>query len=141
MESLNLGTLPTSALLLIDSAPIIYCLEQHPRFAQRFAPIFDAHAQGRCRLAVTTTTLAEVLTGPLRTGEESLAGRYRAVLESWHVVPLDADIAASTARLRATHSLKLADAVQVASAIAINADALVTHDRAIAKIKGLRILS
>jgi len=36
--------------------------------------------------------------------------------------------------------LKLPDAIQLASAIAINADALVTHDRDFAKLRGMRIL-
>jgi hypothetical protein len=28
--------------VLVDSAPIIYTLEDHPRFAARFHPIFEA---------------------------------------------------------------------------------------------------
>jgi predicted nucleic acid-binding protein len=42
---------------------------------------------------------------------------------------LDADIAADAARLRASLRLKLADAVEAAGAIAINADALATRER------------
>jgi len=34
MESLAFGDLPEGALLLIDSAPIIYVLEDHPKFVQ-----------------------------------------------------------------------------------------------------------
>ena len=73
--------------------------------------------------------------------EESLARRYRAVLGTWRVVDLTADIAEQAARLRARYRLKLADAVQVASALAINAYALVTHDRDFGKVRGLRILA
>ena len=73
--------------------------------------------------------MAEVLTGPLAKGQEVLAKRYRGVMESWQVVELSADIAESAARIRADVKLKLADAVQLASALAIGADALVTHDR------------
>ena len=53
---------------------------------------------------------------------------------------LNADIAENAARLRASLGLKLPDAVQVASALAINADALVTHDRDFARVRALRIL-
>jgi hypothetical protein len=38
------------------------------------------------QFAVTTISLAEILTGPPQTGDEALAERYRAVLETWHVV-------------------------------------------------------
>jgi len=81
-----------------------------------------------------------VLTGPLRAGEEALAKRYRAVLESWQVVELSAEIAESAARLRAALKLRLPDAIQAASAIAVNADALATHDRDFSKVKALRVV-
>lgn len=127
--------------MLIDSAPIIYLLEGHKKFAARFMPVFERHANGEVLLAVTTVTLSEVLTGPLRAGEEALAKRYRAALEAWQVVELSADVAESAARLRGAYALKLPDAIQLASALSINADALVTHDRDLAKVTGLRILA
>ncbi|MBS0382621.1 MAG: PIN domain-containing protein [Proteobacteria bacterium] len=132
--------MPDDALLLVDSAPIIYTLEANAKFAPRFAPLFERHARGEIALAVTTVTIAEVLTGPLAAGEEALARRYRAVLETWRVVGFDIDIAEAAARLRASYHLKLPDAIQLASALTINADALVTHDRDFAKVRGLRIL-
>jgi len=141
MEPLDAGALPEGALVLVDTAPIIYTLEGNARFAKRFFALFARHAAGELQFAVTTVTIAEVLVGPLRAGEEALARRYRAALESWQVVDLSADIAESAARLRSAHTLKLPDAVQVASALAIGADALVTHDRDFAPVRGLRILS
>lgn len=140
MEPLDTAALPADSLLLVDSAPIIYVLESNKRFAPRFMPLFERHARGELALAVTTVTIAEVLTGPLAAGEEALARRYRAVMGTWRVVGFDIDIAESAARLRATYHLKLPDAIQLASALAINADALVTHDRDFAKVRGLRIL-
>lgn len=140
MEALNAASLPAGALLLVDTAPIIYTLEAHEPFAERFAPLFQRHAAGELVLAVTTVTVAEVLTGPLRAGEEALAKRYRGLLESWRVVELSSDIAESAARLRGQYGLKLPDAIQLASALAINAEALVTHDRDFAQVRGMRVL-
>ena len=140
MEPVSLEGLPENSLLLIDSAPIIYVLEDHPELAAIFRPVFEAHDEGLVRLAVTTVTLAEVLTGPLSARDEVLAERYRATLKSWFVVDLDAEIAESAARLRAACKLKLADAVQAASALAIGADALVTHDRDFSALRDLRVL-
>ena len=140
MEPVSLEGLPENALLLIDSAPIIYVLEDHPELATPFRPVFEAHDEGLVRLAVTTVTLAEVLTGPLSARDEVLAEKYRATLKSWFVVDLDAEIAESAARLRAACKLKLADAVQAASALAIGADALVTHDRDFSSLGNLLVL-
>src|SRR6476659_1952186 len=141
MEPLDFGDLPEDALLLIDSAPIIYVLEGHPKFGTRFKPIFEAHAAGRLRFAVTTITIAEVLTGPLQAADDALARRYRAILQSWQPIALDVDIAESAARLRVSLRLKIADAVKAASALAINAAALVTHDRDFSRVRSLRIIS
>ena len=141
MEPLAFDDLPRDPLIVIDSAPIIYVLEGHRRLGPRFRPLFEAHETGRLRFAITTVTIAEVLTGPLQIGDDALAQRYRAVLESWQVVPLDASIAENAARLRASLRLKLADAVQAASALAINADALVTHDRDFSRVRAVRVIS
>jgi predicted nucleic acid-binding protein len=141
MEPIDLSDLEEQSLLLMDTAPIIYVLESHPQFAPRFKPIFEAHAEGRIRFAVTTVTVAEVLTGPLQSQDDALARRYRAILESWQCIDLDVGIAESAARLRASLRLRLPDAIQAASALAINAAALVTHDRDFSRIKSLRIIS
>lgn len=141
MEPLDASLLAPGALVLVDSAPIIYVLEANARFAARFAPLFQRHAQGEIELAVSTITIAEVLTGPLKAGEEALAKRYRAALEAWRVVEVTADIAESAARLRGAFGLKLPDAIQAASALAINAEALVTHDRDFSKLRGLKVLA
>lgn len=140
MGALILDDIADGALLLLDSPPIIYVLEHHPVFSHRFLPLFKAQAEGRVNFAVTTVGIAEVLTGPLRVPDEPLARRFRAIMESWHVVPLDSAVAESAARLRASLRLKLPDAVQLASALTINADALVTHDRDFSGVRSLRII-
>ena len=140
MEPLDAAALPEGALILVDSAPIIYVLEGNPKLAARFLPLFDRHARGEIAFAVSTITIAEVLAGPLSAGDEALAKRYRAVLESWQVVDLSVDIAESAARLRVSLNMKLPDAVQAASAIAINADALVTHDRDFSRVTALKVI-
>jgi len=139
MGALDLSGLPANALLIVDSAPIIYVLEKR-ELAARFWPVFELHDSGAVRLAVTTVAILEVLAGPFAKGDEALAQRYRDMLESWQVVVLDRAIAEDGARLRASLRLKLADSIQLASAFAINADALVTHDRDFSRVKGLRII-
>ena len=76
----------------------------------------------------------------LKSGDEALARRYRAVLESWQCIELDVSIAEGAARLRASLRLRLPDAVQAASALAINAAALVTHDRDFSRVRSLRVI-
>lgn len=141
MEPLDLSGLAKNALIFLDSAPIIYFLEGHQKFGPRFHRLFEEHSKGGVRFAVSTITIAEVLTGPLTASDEALVRRYRSLLESWQVVALDAAIAESAARVRASYRMKLPDAIQVASALAIDADALVTCDRDFSNVRSLRIIS
>ena len=64
----------------------------------------------------------------------------RAILESWQIIELTIGIAENAARLRDSLRLKLADAVLAASALAINAAALVMHDRDFSRVRSLRII-
>lgn len=141
MEPLAVDRIPSGALLMMDTAPIIYVLEKHPDFAQRFEPLFEAHAAGRLQFAVTTVTISEVLTGPARSANGVLLRKYRNLLESWRVAPLDTEVAAEAALLRARYGLKLPDAVQAASARLHNAYALVTNDKGFSRVRGLRVIS
>lgn len=62
-------------------------------------------------------------------------------MKSWFIVEFDLDIAEITARLRAKFpKLKIPDAIIAASAIAIGADALVTHGRDFSAMSELRVL-
>ena len=140
MGTLDLTDLPDGALLLVDSSPVIYYVEEHPKWEPRFRPVFEA-PRGRFRLAITTVAIAEVLTGPFKSGDEALARRYRSVFETWQQIEVDLETAESAARLRATLGLKLSDAIQAASALKINAAALVTHDRDFSRLRSLRVIS
>ncbi len=128
----DVASIPARGRFVVDSAPIIYVLEDHPVLASRFMPIFERAEAGDYELVVTTDTLAEVLAGPLRHGHESVADDYRATLTSpptWRVADLTAEIAHRAARIRAHTHLRLPDAVQVATAIQTSSLGLITHDR------------
>ena len=133
--------IPAGALVVVDAAPIIYYLENHPKFAAHFAPWFEAAARGEIHLAISTITLAEVATGPLQLGNELLAAQYEQVLSaSCTVLPVTQQVAMQAARIRAAHGLRPPDAMVVASAIACGAHALLTHDKAFARIKEIQVV-
>ncbi len=134
------GGLSEGATVLVDTAPWIYLLEDHAEFAPRFVGLFEAAERGQIQLALSTVTLAEVLTGPFKAGQTALAKRYETALGAYQVVPLSAAVASLAAQLRVQYRLKLPDAVQLASALQIGASALVTHDRDFSAVQGLPVL-
>ena len=134
------GGLREGATVLVDTAPWIYLLEDHAEFAPRFVGLFEAAERGQIQLALSTVTLAEVLTGPFKAGQTALAKRYETAMGTYQVVPLSAAVASLAAQLRVQYRLKLPDAVQLASALQIGAAALVTHDRDFSAVQGLPVL-
>ncbi len=134
------GGLPPGSTVLVDTAPWIYLLQDHPDFAPRFAGLFEAAEAGTLRLALTPITLAEVLSGPHKAGQTALAARYEQALTQFEWVNLSPAIANLAAQLRARYGLKLPDALQLAAALDIGAAALVTHDRDFSKVEGLPVL-
>ena len=134
------GGLSEGATVLVDTAPWIYLLEDHAEFAPRFLGLFEAAERGQIQLALSTVTLAEVLTGPFKAGQTALAKRYETALGAYQVVPLSGVVASLAAQLRVQYRLKLPDAVQLASALEIGAAALVTHDRDFSAVQGLPVL-
>jgi predicted nucleic acid-binding protein len=134
------GGLPQGAVVMVDTAPFIYVLESHPRFSGRFLGLFEAAAKGELTLALSTITLAEILTGPFKAGQTALAKRYEKSLLHYTVVPVSTPIAVLAAQLRAQYRLKLPDAIQLATALDIGAAAFITHDRDFSHVTGVEIL-
>lgn len=133
--------LPQGATVMVDTAPFIYVLESHPQFADQFAGLFEAAAAGNLTIALSTITLAEVLTGPFKAGQTALGKRYEKALSQYNVIPVSTPIASLAAQLRAQYRLKLPDAIQLATGLDIGAAAFVTHDRDFSQVTGVEILT
>jgi predicted nucleic acid-binding protein len=133
--------LPIGSKVFVDTAPFIYLLESHPQLADQFAGLFEAAAKGALSIALSTVTLAEVLTGPHKAGQTALAKRFEKALCQYEVVPVSVPIAALAAQLRVQYRLKLPDALQLATALETGAAAFVTHDRDFSRVSALPVIT
>jgi hypothetical protein len=64
----------------LDTAPLIYFIEQIPGRIEKLRPFFAAAGCGDFLLTTSFITLVEVLVQPLRNGREDLARAYRDIL-------------------------------------------------------------
>lgn len=115
----------------LDTAPLIYLIEENPRYLPHVRPFFDAVDQGHFRVVTSILTLVEVLIHPLRLGNSQLANEYRRILlhaNNVETVPVTALIAEEAARLRAKHNLRTPDSIQIATAITGGATSFLTND-------------
>lgn len=118
-------------LTVLDAGVIIGFLDgndaHHPAALQAMRDARDRTD----RLVIPASAFAEMLVGPSRKGAKAVAS-VRALVQRvpLDVHPLDENIALAAAALRAHHgSLKLPDALVIATADHLNADHLVTTDR------------
>ncbi|GIV09262.1 MAG: motility twitching protein PilT [Fimbriimonadales bacterium] len=126
----------------LDTSPIIYFVEAHPRYDALLTPIFERIDQGVIEGVTSVITLVEVVVHPLRQGRHDLVERYRQLLLNsahFEVVPISPEIALRAADLRAHYNLRTPDALQVATAIVNRCDAFLTNDATLQRVKELKI--
>jgi predicted nucleic acid-binding protein len=118
-------------LTVLDAGVIIGFLDANDAHHTK-ARVAVADARNRNdRLVLPASAFAEILVGPSRKSPVAVA-TVRDLVDRVPIViePLDAEIAVAAAALRARHrSLKLPDALVIATAGHLNADHLITTDR------------
>jgi predicted nucleic acid-binding protein len=115
----------------------------HPAYIGLLTPFFEALDRGEFRAVTSTLTLAEVLVHPLRSGQTSLAAEYLRILSNsrnFALLPVSDAIAVEAARLRAFHTLKTPDAIQLATATVAGAASFLTNDTKLTSVPNVRIV-
>ncbi len=123
------------SVVAVATAPLIYFIEEHPRYLPHLRAFFGAVDKGDVRVVTSMLTLTEVLIHPLRQGNSRLAHEYRRILlqaENVETLPVSAPVAEEAARLRARHNLRTPDSIQIATAINAGATTFLTNDTQLA---------
>jgi hypothetical protein len=115
-------------VLVVDTAPIIYWLED-TRGSPHGSRSFHAAESGDAS-SISTVTLAEVLAGPIASGDELRTAQYREALTrglgwQWR---RSMQRRRSKARIRSAYRLRLPDAIRSQRRFASAPRALITHD-------------
>lgn len=129
--------------LFLDTAPVIYFVEKHPTYLDLVAPIFQRIDAGSIVAVTSPVTLAECLVMPYRLGLTRLQQDFTDLIvygQSTIFASIDHDVARQAAELRASYNVSLADALQIALALQMGCEALLTNDGALERVKELRML-
>jgi predicted nucleic acid-binding protein len=107
-------------------------------------PVFAAIDEERLPAIASSLTLLEVLVIPYRAGNIPLAERYEQILtrsRGLRLVDIDRTQLRAAAQLRAVHaSLRSPDAIQISAALSGGCSVLLTNDRDLPAVSGLRVL-
>ena len=127
----------------LDTAPLIYFIEENPAYLETVRPFFAAIDRGEFRVVTSIVTLLEVLVHAFRHDDAKLAQQYRDILldaEGFTTVLLFQEIAEEAARLRAKHNIRAPDAIQMATAIHEGASFFLTNDARLPSLPTLQVL-
>jgi predicted nucleic acid-binding protein len=127
----------------LDTAPLIYFIERHPRYLPLVYPFFEAVEHGEIQVVTSTLTLTEVLVHPIKHENQALADEYLNLLlnsRNLTALPVSVEIAYEAARIRAAFRLKTPDSIQLATARVGNATAFLRNDDRLASVPGLELV-
>lgn len=127
----------------LDTAPVIYYIEENPQFISKVRPLFERIDSGTIRAVVSPITLAECLVFPYRYDQVESEQVFVDLLTNHSSVSffqIDEMTAKQAAKLRATHNLTLIDSFQIAIAILAGCDAFVTNDIQLKRISEIPVL-
>jgi predicted nucleic acid-binding protein len=139
-----LDDVPTGALVGLDSAPLIYYIEQHATYHPIVQPFFEDRVQKALNSIVTSVvSLAEVLVLPFKVGRADLVQAYRdffAKAPQLTMVSISVALAEQAAHLRGQFNLRLPDALQIAAALELGATHFITNDIGLRRVTKLKVL-
>jgi predicted nucleic acid-binding protein len=130
--------------IFIDTAPIIYYIEAHPEFGPLAKEVVSAFQSENLRAYSSVITLAEVLPKPIESGDEKLARKFAEFLKHGRnltMMEISEGTAETAGKLRGRYPfLKTVDAIQLAAALDVGAEAFLTNDVKLKTFKELKVL-
>ena len=119
--------------IALDTNVLIYFLEGIEPYASEVEGLLNSFVKGKNEGIISTISVAEVLTGFYRAGDEKGVAETKALLEDLtkdglKIVPVTPEIADLAARLKAKRGGRLPATIVVATAIARDAELIYSED-------------
>ena len=130
------------ALIGFDTSVFIYLFEDHPVYARKAARALNAlkkDTQG----VFSALGMIEILTGPKKKGRADLAAEYEYHLRNFPnllIVGLNEKVVWIASDLRAKYNIGTPDAIHLATAIDVGAEKFITNDKALKKVREIRVV-
>ena len=124
--------------LYLDTAPVIYVVEQVPDFSEKFLHYIQ---KPDIELIVSDLTWMECRVKPLTENKEPLLADYdkffsQSVIE---IVELSRRVLERAAHIRSQYNIKTPDAIHLGAAIISKCDIFLTNDRRLERFKDSHI--
>ena len=123
--------------LCLDTAPLIYFLEEESSENARVRQIFLSLSEQIEQVVLSTITCMEYLVLPYRMKDEKAIQSFWAFVQDAEVDvrPVDMKIALKAAEIRAEYKFKAMDSLQLATACMSGCDLFLTNDKQLKQFK------
>ena len=138
-----LERLPSVSRVFLDTAPVIYYVEENSHYLPRVEPVFSALDNGMLTAVTSSVTLAECLVMPFRQGRSELIEAFKDLImagDNTVFTSIDGAVAEKAGELRARYGLALTDAFQVAAALLSDCDIFLTNDIDLKRVVEIEVL-
>lgn len=117
--------------IFIDTAPIIYFLENHTTYGSKMLNIINTCLDNNIMILMSVLGCGEYLTIPYRDNKQTKINNFEHFIDDLNiqVFEINMDIMKIAAKLRAKYtSIKMPDAIQLATAINTKCDIFLHND-------------
>ena len=126
--------------VFIDTAPIIYFLENSPLYMETMEKFLTKCMEEHIQILTSALTIEEYLVSPYSNGKLEYVDNFKRFLQYMNieVVDIDAEIAEQGAKIRGQYrNFKAMDALQIATAVVKKCDMFFTNDKQLRQEKEL----
>lgn len=131
------------ALTGLDTSVFIYLFEEHPVYARKAARVLETLKKGSAHGVFSVIGMIEILTGPKKKNHPDLAAQYEYHLRNFpnlSILGINEKVVWIASDLRAQYGIDTPDAIHLATAIDAGAVTFITNDKALKKVKEIRVV-
>lgn len=118
--------------VFVDTAPLIYLLEQNPFYYARLEKAFSSWYEAGAEVITSAITVEEYCVFPYRQNRADLIEKFEQFLADFgiEVLTVDVEIAKQAAKIRSQYpAFKAMDSIQIAAAQQYGCDCFLTNDK------------
>ena len=129
--------------VFLDTAPVIYYIEENKKYSSLLDKLFVANQQNKFQFSTSVLTLMELLVHPIRRNETKLIKEYEKILcnsSSLDIYEISIEIAKRAGKIRAEYNFKTPDSIQLATAVLSHSEFFLTNDKSLKSFKDIVII-